>query len=281
MTEIQIVLLALLQGITEFLPVSSSGHLILFSKFTSFPDQGLAMDVALHIGSIVAVIIYFAPTLWEILQGLFKCRFKPNFNNDGCQLFYLLVCATLPIVVCGLALKYYGTEWLRSTKLIGWNILLYGILLWVIDSVSLTALKIRNLQIKDAFLIGLAQCLSLLPGTSRSGITITMGRFLGMERREAAKFSMLLSIPAILAAGLLAGYQLWQEGNMEQIAAACDAVGYSFLFSIIAIYGLMMWLKKWSFLPFALYRTVLGIILLLDAYGIYEVSNILSLLGLQ
>lgn len=281
MTDMQIILLSLLQGITEFLPVSSSGHLILFSKFTQFSDQGLVMDVALHIGSIIAVIIYFAPTLWEILKGLCRYRFKPNFNNEGCQLFYLLIVATLPVVVFGLVLKCYGTEWLRNTKLIGWNILLYGILLWVIDKISLTALKIRNLQIKDAFLIGLAQCLALLPGTSRSGVTITMGRFLGMERREAAKFSMLLAIPAILAAGLMAGYHLWQEGNMGQIAAACDAVGYSFLFSLSAIFILMQWLKKWSFLPFVLYRILLGVLLLLDAYGIYDIKTLFENIGLM
>ena len=280
MTDMQIILLSLLQGITEFLPVSSSGHLILFSKFTDFADQGLVMDVALHIGSIIAVIIYFAPTLWEILKGLFKYRFKPNFNNDGCQLFYLLVIATLPVVVCGLLLKYFGTEWLRNTKLIGWNILLYGILLWVIDKVSITALKIRNLQIKDAFLIGLAQCLALLPGTSRSGVTITMGRFLGLERREAAKFSMLLAIPAILAAGFMAGYHLWQEGNMGQISIVCDAIGYSFVFSLSAIFILMQWLKKWSFLPFVLYRILLGVLLLLDAYGIYDIKTLLGSVGL-
>lgn len=275
MTEIQIILLSLLQGITEFLPVSSSGHLILFSKFTAFPDQGQAMDVALHIGSIFAVMIYFAPTLWEIIQGLWKTKFLPNFKNEGSQLFYLLVIATIPVIVCGAGLKYYGTEWLRNTKLIGWNILCYGLLLWAADWLSVTIRKIRNLEFKDALLIGMAQCLALLPGTSRSGITITMCRLLGMERREAAKFSMLLSIPAILAAGILAGYQLWQNGNMQQIADAYSAIGYSFIFSMAAIYILMQWLKKWSFLPFVIYRVALGGILLLDAYGIYDIQTLL------
>ncbi len=273
MTDLQIIWLSLLQGITEFLPVSSSGHLILFSKFTDFPDQGQAMDVALHIGSIIAVIIYFAPTLWEVLQGLLKNKFLPNFKDEGCQLFYLLLVATLPVIICGAGLKYYGTEWLRNTKLIGWNILCYGLLLWIIDSLSITVRKIKNLEIKDAFLIGFAQCLALLPGTSRSGITITMCRFLGMERREAAKFSMLLSIPAILSAGILSGYQLWQDDNMRQIGDALNAVGYSFVFSLAAIYVLMQWLKKWSFLPFVIYRVALGGILLLDAYDIYDVQN--------
>lgn len=177
MTEIQIILLSILQGITEFMPVSSSGHLILFSKFSSFADQGQAMDVALHIGSVFAVIIYFAPSLWQIINDLIKTRFLPNFKYEGNLVFYLLLVATLPVIVGGLVLKYYGTDWLRSTKLIGWNILLYGILLWVIDYFALTARKIKNLEMKDALLIGMAQCLALLPGTSRSGVTITMCRF--------------------------------------------------------------------------------------------------------
>lgn len=276
MTEMQIIWLSLLQGITEFLPVSSSGHLILFSKFTEFPDQGAAMDIALHIGSILAVIIYFAPTLWEILKGLIKTKFLPNMKVEGVQLFYLLAVATLPVLICGAALKFFGTDWLRSTKLIGWNILIYALILWLMDTWAVTARKIRNLEFKDAIFIGLAQCLALLPGTSRSGVTITMCRCLGMERREAAKFSMLLAIPAILAAGLLAGIELWKEGNMQQISAALDAVGYSFIFSMGAIFILMQWLKKWSFLPFVIYRVALGTMLLLDAYGVYDITNLFN-----
>ncbi len=276
MTEMQIIWLSLLQGITEFLPVSSSGHLILFSKFTEFPDQGAAMDIALHIGSILAVIIYFAPTLWEILKGLIKTKFLPNMKVEGVQLFYLLAVATLPVLICGAALKFFGTDCLRSTKLIGWNILIYALILWLMDTWAVTARKIRNLEFKDAIFIGLAQCLALLPGTSRSGVTITMCRFLGMERREAAKFSMLLAIPAILAAGLLAGIELWKEGNMQQISVALDAVGYSFIFSMGAIFILMQWLKKWSFLPFVIYRVTLGTMLLLDAYGVYDITNLFN-----
>ena len=276
MTELQIIWLSLLQGITEFLPVSSSGHLILFSKFTAFPDQGAAMDIALHIGSIVAVIIYFAPTLWEILKGLIKTKFLPSVKVEGAQLFYLLVVATVPVLICGAALKFFGTDWLRNTKLIGWNILIYALILWLMDTWSVAARKIRNLEYKDAMFIGLAQCLALLPGTSRSGITITMCRFLGMERREAAKFSMLLAIPAILAAGIFAALELWHEGNMQQINEAISAVGYSFIFSMLAIFILMQWLKKWSFLPFVIYRVALGTLLLLDAYGVYDITLLLK-----
>ena len=275
MTDIQIIFLSILQGITEFLPVSSSGHLILFSKFTNFSDQGLAIDVALHIGSIIAVILYFAKDIWNMIIGLLKTKLIPNFKVCGNQLFYLLVIATIPALICGASLKYFGTDWLRNTKLIGWNILIYGILLWVIDSISITARKIKNLEWKDALLIGFAQCLALLPGTSRSGITITASRFLGMERREAAKFAMLLSIPTILAAGIIEGYELWQAGDIQEILYACDAVTYSFIFSLMAIYFLMMWLKRWSFLPFVIYRIVLGILVLLDAYSIYDINQLI------
>lgn len=277
MTEIQLMLLSLLQGITEFLPVSSSGHLILFSKFTAFPDQGAAIDVALHIGSVLAVILYFAPTLKQIIIDLWKTRLYPRFKYAGNQLFYLLVVATLPALIAGATLKYFGTDWLRNTKLIGWNILCYGLLLWIVDTWAVTIRQIRQLEIKDAFLIGLAQCLALLPGTSRSGVTITMARFLGMERREAAKFSMLLSIPTILAAGALATYELWQNGDMGQISDALHGVGYSFVFSLSAIFIMMQWLKKWSFWPFVVYRIALGTILLLDAYGVYDIGVLINI----
>lgn len=273
--NLQLILLSLLQGVTEFLPVSSSGHLILFSKFTKFTDQGPDMDVALHVGSVIAVILYFMPTIIEMLRGLWKAKFLPNFRIEGAQLFYLLLVATLPVVVCGLLVKLYGMECFRSTKLIGWNILIYGIVLWFIDTMSITARKIKNLELEDALLIGFAQCLALFPGTSRSGITITMCRFLGMERREAAKFSMLLSIPAILSAGVLAAYLLLISDNGLDISLFSSAIGYSFIFSIAAIAFLMFWLQNRSFLPFVLYRIVLGVLLLLDAYGVYDIKSLI------
>ena len=267
MTEMQIIWLSLLQGITEFLPVSSSGHLILFSKFTEFPDQGAAMDIALHIGSIFAVIIYFAPTLWEMLKGLIKTKFLPNTKVEGAQLFYLLLVATLPVLCCGAALKFFGTDWLRSTKLIGWNILIYALILWLMDTWAVTIRKVNNLEFKDALFIGLAQCLALIPGTSRSGITITMARFLGLERTEAAKFSMLLSIPAIIGATSLVCWKIVADGNFAEIAQVFDGVVYSYAASIIAIYIVMWWLKKSTFFPFVVYRIALGVFLLLDSYG--------------
>lgn len=257
----------MLQGLTEFLPVSSSGHLILFSKFTTFPDQGLALDVAMHVGSILAVMIYFSEDIWKIIKGLFKTYFIPSFKNEGAKLFWLVCIGTLPVIIIGLFLKESGMEWLRSSRIIGWTIISYGLLLFIADKVGMTIRKISHLSIIDALLIGSAQCLALIPGTSRSGITITMARFLGMERREAAKFSMLLSIPAIIAAASLVAFEMYQANNLREIITTIDGITYSFIFSILAIYLVMWWLKKSTFLPFVIYRMFLGGFLLLDSYG--------------
>ena len=267
MENIHILLLSILQGITEFLPVSSSGHLILFSKFTSFPDQGLALDVAVHVGSIIAVMIYFSETIWQVIRGMIKSKFLPDMKNQGNRLFWLIFVATLPAIVVGLLLKEHGMEEFRSTKLIGWTILSFGILLYIADKLGMTIRKVEHLGFLDAILIGCAQCLALIPGTSRSGITITTGRFLGMERKDAAKFSMLLSIPTIFGAGCLVGYELFQAGDMDTIIEAFDGITYSFIASILAIYIMMWWLKNFTFLPFVLYRIALGGYLLLDSYG--------------
>ena len=273
LSNFQLILLSLLQGLTEFLPVSSSGHLILFSKFTTFPDQGQALDVAMHIGSILAVMIYFSEDIWHIIKGLIKSYLLPNFQDEGNRLFWLIIIASIPAFICGYILKSGNMEWMRSTKLIGWTILGYGILLFIADKIGMTIREIKHLGIIDAVLIGLAQCLALIPGTSRSGITVTMARFLGMERREAAKFSMLLSIPTIIGAGLLVGYELYMQNNLTAIIFAIDGILYSFIFSIIAIYAVMWWLKKSTFLPFVIYRVILGSALLLDAYGYINITQ--------
>lgn len=266
-TSLQLILISALQGLTEFLPVSSSGHLILFSKFTAFPDQGAEMDVAVHVGSILAVIIYFWREIWNMIKGLWQTKLLPIFSNQGAKLAWLILIATIPAVIAGLGLKSYGLENLRSAKLIGWTISGYAILLYLADKYGKTDRNTHDLTIKDAILIGCAQCLALIPGTSRSGITITAARLLGVTRREAAKFSMLLSIPTIAGAGLLVALSMWQSGDLGNISDACHGVAYSFIASLGAIFIMMTWLKKWTFTPFVIYRLALGIWLLLDAYG--------------
>lgn len=270
MTTLNLALIAILQGITEFLPVSSSGHLILFSKFTTFPDQGLAMDIALHVGSIIAVMIYFSEELWKMFIGLWKSYFLPNFKNYGNRLFYLICIGTIPAIIAGVFFHKYGADLVRNTKLIGWTIIIFGILLYIADKIGMTIRKMDHLRISDVIIIGIAQCIALIPGTSRSGITITTGRFLGLERTEAAKFSMLLAIPTILGAGCLGAYELMQTGNLSEIISAIDSITYSFIASIIVIYAMMWWLKTKNFLPFVLYRIALGTFLLLYSYGYIE-----------
>ena len=261
----------------------------MLSKFTSFPDQGLEIDIAVHVGSILAVMIYFWRDIRDMLYGLVNAFFNrfPSVKNfylrktsaaakdfilnqlpaADLRLLLMLVVGTVPAVVFGLALHHFGMEWLRSTKIIGWNILLFGILLWIADRFQPSKRSIADMTYKDAFLIGLAQCLAMIPGTSRSGITITASRFLRLERREAARFCMLLSVPAIAGAGLLVAAEIWQSGNYENLHYALSGIGYSFIASIAAIFIMMKWLKNYTFLPFVIYRVVLGIFLLLHSYG--------------
>ena len=150
MTDLHLMLLSALQGLTEFLPVSSSGHLILFSKFTTFPDQGLAFDVAVHVGSIIAVMIYFSETIWEMLKGVAKTYFIPNFKNPGSKLAWLIVIGTIPAVIAGLFLVENGTDELRSARLIGWTMLSFGIVLFIADKIGMTIRKIEHLTALDA-----------------------------------------------------------------------------------------------------------------------------------
>ncbi len=269
MSTLQLIWLAVVQGLTEFLPVSSSGHLILFAEFTSFPDQGVAVDIALHIGSLFAVLIYFHKTVWEMIYGVIKNKFLPSFADSGNRLAYLILIASIPSLAVGFCLRNYGMEWLRNPKIIGWTILLYGLLLYAADRCGKVERTTADLKIMDAVLIGLAQCLALIPGTSRSGVTITMARFLGVNRSEAAKFSMLLSVPTILAAGALECFRLFRNGNPSEILWVGDATLYSFVASMVVIFIMLKWLQKATYFPFVVYRIVLGIALILYSYEIF------------
>ncbi len=268
MVSMHIFWLSLIQGLTEFLPVSSSGHLILFTKYTSYGDQGQAIDIALHIGSLVAVVLYFRQTIGEMLKALWQNKFLPHFQSNGVRLAYYLLIATIPAIVIGGIFSYLGTEWTRSVELIGWTLIVYSLLLWYADTKFAAAKTLQEMRLRDAAFIGLAQCLAFLPGTSRSGVTITVGRFLGYNRSEVAKFSMLLSIPSILAAGVLAAYKIYTSEELNSVTLAYQAIGLSFVFSFAAIFLMMRWLRFATFLPFVIYRIILGVVLLLNAYGI-------------
>ena len=265
MTIIHIVILALVQGITEFLPVSSSGHLILVPHLFRWPDQGLIVDVAVHMGTLGAVILYLWRDVWRMTTGL--GRFVQGRNNPDAMLAFYVIAATIPVVIAGLALKRYYPGGIRELAVVGWATLGFGILLWVADQTGMTVRRLEHLKIWDVLFIGVAQVLALVPGTSRSGITMTAARLLGMERLDAARFSMILSIPTIVGAGALEGWELFGLGDAKLTADVVIAALLAFVFALLAIIAMMAWLRRASFTPFVIYRVGLGLFILALAYG--------------
>lgn len=231
---LHLAILALVQGVTEFLPISSSGHLVLVPWLAGWKDQGLILDVAVHVGTLGAVMIYLHSEISQMLQGIMR-TIKGRGMNDGARLAMFLVVGTVPVVVAGFVINSAYTQMLRSVEVIAWATLGFGILLWVADRIGLTLRRIEHLKFFDVIVIGLAQVLALVPGTSRSGITMTAGRLLGMERVDAARFSMALSIPAIIGVGSLKGYELYQGGNMQLNNDVFVAAGLSFIAALVEI----------------------------------------------
>lgn len=260
-----IVILALVQGITEFLPISSSGHLILASRVLGWEDQGLVMDVAVHVGSLVAVCVYFWRDVWHMLVG--AGRIVRGRGGPQARLVVNVVIATIPVIIAGFLLKDQVETVMRSVEIIAWATIGFGIVLWVADLTGMTIRRIDHLAWGSAVTIGLAQVLALIPGTSRSGITMTAARFLGMERGDAARFSMLLSIPTILGAGVLEGWGVYQTGSLELTLELAIAAGLSFVTALISITLMMAWLRRAGFTIFVLYRFALGGVLLWWVYG--------------
>jgi len=260
----QLIVLAIVQGITEFLPISSSGHLILVPYFTGEADQGLMIDVALHVGTLGAVMLYLWRDIVRMLVGL--GRALRGRGDPGGRLALQLVVATLPLVAAGYAASRYLGDTLRSVEVIAWATLGFGILLWLVDRAGMTVRRIEHMSYAGALFIGCSQVLALIPGTSRSGITMTAARLLGFERSETARFSMLLSIPAIVASGTLQGIKLYQTGNAQLTVDAFIAAGLALAAALVAIAAMMGWLRRASFLPFVLYRIALGGGLLIWVY---------------
>ena len=258
-----LILLSALQGITEFLPVSSSAHLIIFPNITNNIDQGRIFDVAVHTGSLFAVILYLWRDILRMSVGFFSLGSK---SKRDFKIFYITIIATLPLMICGYYVQNSNFLFLRSLEVIAWSTLIFGILLYFADKVFLRVKKIDDLNIMSGTIIGFFQVLAFLPGTSRSGICITAARFLGFDRESAAKFSLLLSIPAILGAAALEGYDLVKINDYELNLNLLTATILSFAFSLVSITFMMAWIKKYSFTPFILYRLLIGILLLLAIY---------------
>ena len=253
---LQVVILALIQGVTEFLPVSSSAHLLLPSELLGWPDQGLAFDISVHAGTLCAVVFYFRQTLFGLARAL-----MPDSGLDRTECWALII-ATLPVLAAGFLLKELIADEARTVVVITTTTLLFGVLLGCADWVSRRGHRRHTaIRTRDALLIGCAQTLALIPGTSRSGITITAALFLGYHPTVAARFSFLLSVPVIVGAVFV--MLMSDQISMSVDTGAYDAIAFlvSGCFAYVTISGFMYWVSKIGLMPFVVYRLLLGFML--------------------
>lgn len=261
-----LLLVAALQGLTEFLPVSSSGHLILLPKLTGMPDQGQIIDVAVHLGTLLAVIVYFWADLKPGFIGIPR-MLTGRIQSAGEKLAFLLMIATIPAVVFGAILKITGlSDVMRSITVIGWTMIGFGVLLYIMDQRGAASKNSTDWTTRDAIKMGLWQAIALIPGTSRSGITITAARQLGYSRYGAAKLSMMMSVPSIFASGVYLGAEVALSADISAARDGAIAAVFSFLSALFALTLMMRLLRSVSFTPYVIYRIALGIILLAIAY---------------
>ncbi|KUJ78113.1 undecaprenyl-diphosphatase [Ruegeria marisrubri] len=267
MSLFQLILVALIQGITEFLPISSSGHLILLPGLTELDDQGQIIDVAVHVGTLGAVVLYFWADVKKGLIGLPRAM-KGRTDTPGARLAMGLIVATIPTVIVGTILHFTGLSGaMRSITVIGWTMLLFGLVLYWADQKGEQIKDSGDWSLRDALIMGLWQVLSLIPGTSRSGITISGARQLGYRREDGARLAMLMSIPAITASGILLGTEVAIEANAQVMRDAAIATGLAFFSGLLALSIMMRLLRTTSFTPYVIYRVILGVILLGIAYS--------------
>ena len=253
LSSVEILILSIIQGISEFLPVSSAAHFVLVSKYYAFTNQSLLIDICLHLGSLIAITFYFRNDLF-------------NFIQNKSFLIKILI-GTTPLILVGYLLYQTGlVNQLRNLEVIGWMSLVFGIRLYVSDRSKITKKIDKSFTNKSALFIGLFQILALIPGVSRSGITITSGRMLGFSRFDSAKISFFLSIPALAAASLLGIYNIYKEGSAELNFLAIIAVIFSFIFSYITIAIFLNFIKKFSLKIFVVYRIIISILILSIVY---------------
>lgn len=264
MSFIYLVILSIIQGITEFLPISSSGHLVLLPTLMETEDQGLLLDIAVHFGTLLAVMLYFYKDLISLVKGGFDTITFKQTPDRG--LFFNIIIATLPIIIAGFLVHHYIPQGFRDPALIGWTTLIFGILLGLADQSRQTTITPENSRLYKSFIIGLAQILALLPGTSRSGITMTACRFFGYDRVEASRFALLLGIPTIAGAAFLGFLDLIETNSLELQKEAMIAALLSCIFAYIAIAGLMRFVKDFNFMGFVIYRIILGSSILIWVY---------------
>lgn len=258
---IQVVVLAVVQGLTEFLPVSSSGHLVLVPSVFNWADQGLVFDIAVHFGSLLAVCVYFRVDILQLIRASGHVL-RGDMSSDSSRLAVGIALATVPAAVAGLLFANWIELNLRSPSVVVVTLTAYGVLLALADRFGAQLRQITSVSIKDAFLIGLAQALALVPGTSRSGVTITVAMMLGLKRQDAARFSFLLSVPVILLATLYKGVSVLIDGVPIDWGTLAIGAIISAIVAYLSIEFFMRFVNAIGLLPFALYRLVLaGVIL--------------------
>lgn len=253
LSSIEILILSAIQGIFEFLPVSSAAHLVLVSKYYAFSNQNLLIDICLHLGSLLAIIVYFRNDLINFIKN-------KNF-------LIKILLGTVPIVPVGFILYKTGLiNNFRSLEIIGWMSLIFGIFLFISDKMKITKNIEKHFNNKSAIIIGLFQVLALIPGVSRSGITITLGRFLGFNRYDSAKISFFLSIPTLFAASILGMYNIYKEGSPELNFLAIISIIFSFIFSYLTISLFLKFIRTSSLNIFVIYRLIFSLFILAVVY---------------
>lgn len=255
-----IILSALIQGVTEFLPISSSGHLLLFHALSgqTGAQLNLMLDIAVHVGTLFAVVLYFHKDILNLFKGLLEIA-TGRFQTPAAHLAMTVIIGSVPVILAGLILHTIDPYWLRQTWIVATTTLIFGGLLWFVDDFKQSDRKTEDLSYKDALMIGLAQILALIPGTSRSGITMTAARALGLSRIESARYSLLLAVIATSGAGLLQGSEAFATENAAMLDELALAAILSFFAAMAAIVLMMKWLENQSFKIFAIYRIILGL----------------------
>ncbi|XOZ33673.1 undecaprenyl-diphosphate phosphatase [Halomonadaceae bacterium KBTZ08] len=258
----QIIALAIIQGLTEFLPISSSAHLILPSALLGWQDQGLAFDVAVHVGSLCAVLTYFRQDVFRMGSAWIRDTAGRTVTEDS-RLAWAVILGTIPAGLAGILVNSVVAEHLRSGWVIASTTIGFGLLLWWSDASGTRRRSLASITLKDALVVGSAQALALIPGTSRSGITITAALFLGLRREDAARFSFWLSIPLITAAGALKALELINQGGATDWHAIAWGTLLSFISALLCIHLFLRFLERIGLMPYVIYRLALGALLIL------------------
>jgi undecaprenyl-diphosphatase len=267
MTLFQLAMLAIIQGITEFLPISSSAHLILFPALTGAADQGLTIDAAVHVGTLAAVMLYFRAESGMLIRGSLRIAVG-DWRDSDARLTALMALATVPVVALGVVLALTGAEAaLRSVEVIAWTTIVFAVTLWLADRYGPHVRRFGDWGLSPAAVMGLTQAIALIPGVSRSGITMTTARALGFERVDAARLSLMMSIPATAAVGAWTFVKLLRSGDTTVGLDAAIAAALSFVAALATLVVLMRMLRRFSMTPFVLYRLALGAGLLWIAYA--------------